>query len=94
MSKDTVSEGNRLRCSWTVTAGVIPGVPMPEHTRRWLLTSEQFYKENDMSPEEFKTTFPDGQSTFLKYKSEAQLYADSLQDPRYINWVNVNWLWL
>jgi hypothetical protein len=36
---DKSTEGIRARCCWKVTAGLIPGQPMPEHTRRWVITS-------------------------------------------------------
>lgn len=30
----------RARCCWEVTAGVVPGTPEPEFTKRFILTEE------------------------------------------------------
>jgi hypothetical protein len=90
--RDTKSEGTRGRCAWEVTAGVIPGQPMPEYTRRWFLTGETWERENAMSDEEFKKECPDG-STFLRFRDEADDYAKHLHDPRSLNWVRVEWIW-
>lgn len=79
---DTVSPGSRLRCSWEVHAGIIPGQPMPEFTRRWLLTSETFYAEEATG------------ETFLRYRDEAYEYAKSLSNPAGLNWVRVEWCYL
>ena len=96
MSEDNVSsqaETDLLRAAWEVRAGVVPGVAMPELTKRWLLTSETFYQEDHMSAEEFKAKFPDGRSTYAQYRDEAYDYAKSLNDPRTLNWVEVSWIW-
>ena len=93
-TKDTISPGTRLRCIWTVTAGVMPGHPEAEYTRRWCLTSETWEKESAMTDEAFKAIFPDGFSTFAKYKMAAIAYADSLHDPRGLNWVKLEWMWM
>ena len=77
----------QLKCAWEVRAGVIPGHPMPEHTKRWYITSEVWHRENEMSEQEFKAHHPDGISTFARFCDDAHDYAKSLQDPRYLNWV-------
>jgi hypothetical protein len=85
--RDTVSSeapGDRLRCSWEVTAGLLPRDPMPEYTRRWLLTSETFYAEQ--AEQQYKT--------FQRYQAEAREYARSLEIPSALNWVNVEWVYL
>ena len=93
MAEDVTSGTGRLRCAWEVRAGVIPGKPEEERTRRWFLTSETFHAENDMPEEEFKQKFPDGKSTFMKFRDAAFDYALSLHDPQYLNWVDVSWIW-
>ena len=82
-----------MRCAWEVRAGVIPGSAMPEFTKRWLLTSEVYYQEARMPEEEFKAKFPDGKSTFAKYRDEAYEYAKQLTDPRGTNWVEISWVY-
>ena len=81
------------RCAWEVTAGVIPRRPMPEHTKRWGITSETWEAENAMSDDEFKEKHPDGKSSYAKAREEAYAYAASLNDPRYLNWVRIDWIW-
>lgn len=90
---DTVTPGTRLRCSWEVRAGIVPGSPMMEHTKRWHLTSEQWEIENQMTDDQFKVAHPDGRSTFAKFQTAAYDYANSLTDPRGLNWVSVEWIW-
>jgi len=92
--KDVVTEGTRMRCIWKVTAGVVPGQSLSEHTRRWIITSENWEKENSMPEEEFKEEFPDGKSTYMKFRDEAYEYAKGLNHPQYLNWVNVEWMWM
>jgi hypothetical protein len=66
---------------------------MPEHTRRWCLTSETWDAENEMTDEAFKAAHPDGRSTFWEYRDEAFEYSKKLSDPRSLNWVRVDWIW-
>jgi hypothetical protein len=87
------SEGTRARCAWEVTAGLIPGTPIGEHTKRWCLTGETWEAENSMTEAEFQKARPDGRSTFIEFRDAAYEYARSLTDPRYINWVRVDWIW-
>jgi hypothetical protein len=83
--RDTVSsEGGRLRVSWEVTGGIIPRQPMPEYTRRWLLTSETYYAEREQS----------SIATFERFQQEARDYARALENPGILNWVNVEWVYL
>ena len=37
------------RAAWEVTAGLIPGQAMPEYTRRWALTSSEWYDKDGRS---------------------------------------------
>lgn len=43
------------RCMWEVMAGVIPGTPMPEYTKRWGLTSREWeaIQKNDRPDNDF-----------------------------------------
>jgi hypothetical protein len=91
--KVKISPGTRARCAWIVTAGVIPGTAEEEHTRQWVISSETFYQEDEMSDDEFTKAHPDGKSTFKEYCDEAFEYARSLHNPRYLNWVRVDWIW-
>lgn len=70
--------GEMLRTAWEVTAGIIPGKAMPEHTKRWFCTSDEY----ETNPE-----------IIIKKRDEAYEYAKSLHDPRYLNWIRVDWIW-
>ena len=71
---------------FSVYAGVIPGIGMDAFTKQWGYTSEDY--ELDMkTPEDQKTIF----SMRLQ---EAHDYAMGLSNPRYVNWVRVDWIWI
>lgn len=63
------------KCAWEVTAGMLPGRPDDEFTKRWFLSSE------------------DPMERFQEMHAEARLYADSIVDPRVLNWVRIDWVW-
>jgi len=81
MPSVTSTPGDRLRCAWEVTAGLIPGQPMQEYSRSWLLTSEAYYS-------------PEGPEHFKRLQQAASDYALSLQEPRMLNWVRLDWIYL
>lgn len=91
--RDVSSGTGPLKCAWEVRAGLVPNKPMPEHTRRWFLTSDVWHQENEMSEEEFKRRHPDGKSTFTNFRDNAYAYAQQLNDPRHLNWVSIDWIW-
>jgi hypothetical protein len=90
---DKTTEGTRARRCWEVVAGIIPGLPIQEHTRRWVITGEYWERINEMTDEEFTKAHPDGKSSYVKFGEEAQEYARSLIDPRGLTWVRVDWIW-
>lgn len=68
-----------------VCAGVVPGVPETEHTRRWVISSARWHELEAM---------PGLQAEALaKLNGEAQGYAMLLMlQPERFNWVKVEWL--
>lgn len=93
--QDKVTPGSRMRCCWEVVAGLLPGKdPMPELSRRWIITEEYWAKVNSVSDEEFKVLHPDGKSFFTSFQEEAQDYARQLTNPQAVNWVRIDWVWL
>jgi hypothetical protein len=68
------------RCFWEVTAGVIPGHPLPQYSRRFGVTSHEHETSN-------------GDITVMKMV-EALEYARSLHTPESLNWVNFTWIWV
>lgn len=61
-----------------VTAGILPGEPIPDKTKRWALT------EHDVA----------NTDAYLKAVGHAQVYALMLQDPGQNNWVKFEWWYL
>lgn len=78
----------RLVASWEVFAGVIPAQIMTEYSKRWLYTSSDY--ETDIA------NANDGkqENRFTEMMKEAHDYALSLTDPRRVNWVRTDFLWL
>lgn len=77
---------NAAKAFFEVTAGIIPGTPMPEFTKRWGYTSADY--EEDRSVEEGQT------SIFAARLREAHDYAIELSHPARLNWVRVDWIWI
>lgn len=76
-----VYQHNILKAYWQVTAGVIPGIPNPELSRRFNLTSSDYESEKRSEIIEAK-------------RAEASSYAESLQNPSVLNWVTLEWVWV
>jgi hypothetical protein len=78
---------DRAKLIIEVTAGVVPGKVMSEHTRRYALSSEQWAqagKENGKQA-----------NLLAELNGRAQGYAGYLMlQPDYLNWVRTDWLWL
>lgn len=68
-----------------VVAGLVPGQPLPEYTRRWVWSSDdqQALENGDKAARE----------KYLRMAGESREYAASLEDPRSLNWVQRVWLW-
>jgi hypothetical protein len=69
-----------------VVAGLVPGTPMPEYTRRWGWSGadQEALNKGDKEAEE----------KYIRIAGESREYAASLEDPRRLNWVRRDWLWL
>lgn len=67
-----------------VMAGIIPGTPMPEHTRRFVITSDEWHADGV------------NQSALLAERNgQAMGYAQLLMlQPEALNWVKTEWIWL
>lgn len=68
----------RLKAAWEVSGGIIPDRSIPGLFKRFDLTSAD----------------PDGQEAFDAKRDEAYAYAKELTNPRGLNWVRVDWIWL
>jgi hypothetical protein len=69
-----------------VQAGVIPGVPLAEYTKRWSYDNDEYEKD--------RQTPKDQPTIFSKRLEEAHDYALGLSNPAYVNWVRVDWVWV
>ncbi len=81
-----MSTGDRARAAWEVTAGLIPGQPMAEYTRRWILTSSEWYGTDGQQSAQ-------GAALFNAALVAAHEYARYLMNPGALNWVRVDWIW-
>ena len=61
-----------------VVAGLLPGTPEPEFTRRWFISADEW--ENDSH-------------AVIRAYGESREYAASLENPARLNWVRRDWLW-
>ena len=66
-----------LKCSVSVSAGVILGEVLPKLTRVWNFTQEDL----------------DNPPTYIDKTGAAMNYAMSLQNPIQVNWVRLDWIW-
>lgn len=74
----------RLKASWQVHAGLIPGQAIPEYTKTWHYTSTEYEQESGLLMPQ--------RPRFQDMQREAQEYAEFLQDGG-LNWVNLAYVW-
>jgi hypothetical protein len=85
----------KVRIIIEITAGVIPGMPADEYSRRFIISSEEWYGEGDAStPEKAAQLKHNSEEAVMKMYGYAQEYARSLWNPKIVNWVTTNWLYL
>jgi hypothetical protein len=76
-----------------VTAGLIPGRPEPELSRRWGVSSDDWHEAGKAERGDLE---PGRQSELLAERNgQALAYANLLMlQPDRVNWVRLDWLWL
>ncbi len=67
-------------CCWEVVAGVIPGLPQRELTKRFVLNQAEWESQESTR-------------IFAERMNEVYEYTRSLNNPAQLNWVNVSWIW-
>lgn len=72
-----------------VTAGIIPGTIMKEHTKQFIITSDAWYVQGA-----YEGKKEEAQLEVLKIYGFAQEYARNLMNPQVLNWVTLTWLYL
>lgn len=80
-----IGENEMTTAAWEVNAGVIPGVPMVEHTKLFPYEAEDFEAD--------KLVPQDQPTKYSMLSEEAHLYARELENPKYLNWVQVTFTW-
>jgi len=78
----------RLRISIEVQAGIIPGTPMPEHTKQFHITSDIWYAQD-----EYLNREDEARMEVMKIYGTAQEYARNLMNPQIVNWVRMDWIY-
>jgi hypothetical protein len=80
----------RLKATWEVTAGVIPGQSISEYTKRWNYTSDEGEADNKTMQANPTLAF---HATFSKKRAEAMDYYMQLSNPNVVNWVRLEFFW-
>lgn len=76
-----------LAAIWEVRAGVIPGVAVPELTKRFLYTSRDKQEDTEHASE------IGYQPLFMKQLVCAAAYCQQMCDPRVNNWADMTFMW-
>lgn len=75
---------NTARVMLEVQAGVLPGAAMPEYTKQWAISSEEWNAEG-----------VDQSALLAEANGKALGYAHLLMlSPDRVNWVKTEWIWL
>lgn len=78
-----------LRIIIEVTAGVLPGTPMKEYAKRFVITSGAWYAQGAYEGKE-----EEAKMEVLKVYGTAQEYMRNLMNPQVVNWVRLDWIYL
>jgi hypothetical protein len=71
--------------AWQVTAGIIPGKPIPVYSLTLHYSSEDYDLDRALSQGE--TT------TFCRLRDQALDHAKQVMHPAATNWVRIEWVW-
>lgn len=77
-----------VRIAIEVVAGLIPGIPMPEHTKKFIITSDAWYAQG-----KYEGKAEEAKMEILKTYGFAQEYARNLMNPQALNWVRMDWIY-
>lgn len=78
----------RVRIIIEVVAGVLPGTPMTEYSKQFVIPSDIWYAQGT-----FEGKKEEAQMEIYKVYGLAQEYMRSLWDPQIINWVKLEWIY-
>lgn len=77
-----------VRIAMEVQAGLIPGQPMPEYTKKFFISSDAWYASGEYVGKE-----QEAKEEILKVYGYAQEYARNLMNPQILNWVRMDWIY-
>lgn len=79
-----------------VLAGLVPGgTPDPAFTRRWHITSREWYALQEVDRRRARGELFGSAEALAKLAGEAQGYALLLMlQPERFNWVRTDWVWM
>jgi hypothetical protein len=95
--------GDAIKCIIEVSAGIIPGEPEPNFTRRWTITSDEWERAQAQDAAALQAAqegTDDADHAFaaamlLAFRAaEADEYARLLRNPGRFNFVRTDWLWV
>lgn len=76
-----------LKAAWEVRAGLIPGQPNPEFTKRFLYTSDDYVEDGEHA-QDFAY-----QTVFNALQFEAMSYCLQMSNPKVNNWADLTFIW-
>lgn len=83
MPSDKIIAIRAARCTWIVTAGIVPGQIESSFTSTFQITADEW---GSLSP-------ADQILLFHQRKADATHYAAEIMNPGFVNWVRVEWIW-
>jgi hypothetical protein len=76
-----------LKAAWEVRAGLVPGTAMPEYTKRFIYTSEDY----DVDAQHAKDMAY--QPIFMQQIAKASSYHQQMSNPGMLNWAELTFIW-
>lgn len=95
-----MAERESARILIEVVAGIIPGQPEPQLTRRWAITSAEWEAVQAQARAEQSALPAEGEGLgdallpILRAYGESNEYAALLRNPARLNWVRLEWIYL
>ena len=86
-----------LKAMWTVRVGLWPndGDTMPQRTKQWVYTSEDYAADCEATKGEARGPHPEKPPTrFETRRNEATAYWTEANDPAYQNWAELTFTWI
>jgi hypothetical protein len=79
----------RVKASWSIEAGIIPGEAMKEFSRNYCYTSAMDEEDRKNNP----VGDPAYHSLLCKMRAEAMDYYLQVSNPQILNWARITFLW-